>query len=256
MVVALVRQMLVHTAGPGQRITPLCPELKRLGAMRMLLSLDQRRCVLPVPDKVLHLPSLCRYPDSGADLPGQGSVCQAGAGGGSSRRGSHGYRDPELHHQGTPRCRLLCCGAPGSTVGAAQQSLALASLLQLAERLGLTACPSPPGVSMTAAAACPVSRQLGEEHPVSCLCKHSSWRELADNRASGESEGRCQESPPLPVTPVSVWQQADMARSDPGLTAQVVALSLNGKGARWSCSFEVVVTYLPLSRMSMIKWIT
>ncbi|NXW36785.1 FLOT2 protein, partial [Phaetusa simplex] len=31
-------------------------------------------------------------------------------------------------------------------------------------------------VSMTAAAACPVSRQLGKEHPVSCLCKHGSAR--------------------------------------------------------------------------------
>lgn len=29
---------------------------------------------------------------------------------------------------------------------------------------------------MTAAAACPVSRQLGKEHPVSCLCKHGSAR--------------------------------------------------------------------------------
>ncbi|KFP53346.1 Flotillin-2, partial [Cathartes aura] len=67
-------------------------------------------------------------------------------------------------------------------------------------------------VSMTAAAACPVSRQLGEEHPVSCLCKHSSWRELADNRASGESEGRCQESPPLPVTP-DVYDKVDYLSS-------------------------------------------
>ncbi|NXC22089.1 FLOT2 protein, partial [Corythaeola cristata] len=31
-------------------------------------------------------------------------------------------------------------------------------------------------VAMTAAAACPASRQLGEEHPVSCLCKHGSGR--------------------------------------------------------------------------------
>lgn len=126
-------------------------------------------------------------------------------------------------------------GAPGSAVEAAQQSLALAPLLQLAERLQLTACPSPPGVSMTAATACPVSRQLGKEPPVSCRCKQLSlWRELTDNRASGESEGRCRESPPLLVSPVSAWQQADMALSDPGLTTQMVTLSFSGKGTRWS----------------------
>lgn len=94
----------------GQRITPLCSGLKRLGTTRMLLSLDPRRCVLPVPNKVLYLPPLCRYPDSGADLPGQGPVCQAGAGGGSSRRGSHGDRDPEFHHQGMPGCWALHSG--------------------------------------------------------------------------------------------------------------------------------------------------
>lgn len=62
--------------------------------------------------------------------------------------------------------------------------------------------------------------------------------------------------PRSPCHPCLIWQQADMARSGPGLTTQVVALSFNGKGAGWNHSFEVVVTYLPLSRMSMIKWIT
>jgi len=102
-----------------------------------------------------------------------------------------------------PDAGCCACRARGRAVGAAQQSLALAPLLQLADRRRLTACPSPPGVSMTAAAACPVSRLLGEEHLVSCLRKHGSWRELTDNRASREPEGRCPESPPLPVTSVS-----------------------------------------------------
>ncbi|KFQ85600.1 Flotillin-2, partial [Phoenicopterus ruber ruber] len=65
-------------------------------------------------------------------------------------------------------------------------------------------------VSMTAAAACPASRQLGEKHPVAASV--GSWRELTDNRASRESEGRCRESPPLPVTP-DVYDKVDYLSS-------------------------------------------
>lgn len=55
----------------------------------------------PLGDPLTPEPIVSRYPDGGADLPGQGPVCQAGAGGGSTRRGSNGNRDPQLHHQGT-----------------------------------------------------------------------------------------------------------------------------------------------------------
>lgn len=180
-----------------QRITPLYPGLKRLGTARMLLSLDSHFCVLPVPNKVLHPPPLFRYPDSGADLPGQRPVCQAGAGGGSSRRGSHGDRDPEFHHQGTPRCWVLhsrhgCRSSrrePGPDPPAA------------AGRLRLSACPSPLGVSMTAATACPVSRQLGQEHQGSCLCKQARGESWLITQPPG-SEGRCWDGLLLPALPV------------------------------------------------------
>ncbi|NXS40115.1 FLOT2 protein, partial [Balaeniceps rex] len=52
----------------------------------------------------------------------------------------------------------------------------------------------------------------GRRAPGSCLCKHGLWKELADNRAPGESEGRCRESPPLPVTP-DVYDKVDYLSS-------------------------------------------
>ncbi|NXS70825.1 FLOT2 protein, partial [Pandion haliaetus] len=52
----------------------------------------------------------------------------------------------------------------------------------------------------------------GQRAPGSCLCKHGLWRELADNRASRESEGRCPESLPLPVTP-DVYDKVDYLSS-------------------------------------------
>ncbi|NXT95389.1 FLOT2 protein, partial [Anhinga rufa] len=52
----------------------------------------------------------------------------------------------------------------------------------------------------------------GRRAPGSCLCKHGSWKELADNRASREPEGRCQESPPLRVTP-DVYDKVDYLSS-------------------------------------------
>ncbi|NXE84593.1 FLOT2 protein, partial [Cochlearius cochlearius] len=52
----------------------------------------------------------------------------------------------------------------------------------------------------------------GQRAPGSCLCKHGWWKELADNRASRESEGRCRESSPLPVTP-DVYDKVDYLSS-------------------------------------------
>ncbi|KFP21208.1 Flotillin-2, partial [Egretta garzetta] len=52
----------------------------------------------------------------------------------------------------------------------------------------------------------------GQRAPCSCLCKHGWGKELADNRVSRESEGRCQESSPLPVTP-DVYDKVDYLSS-------------------------------------------
>ncbi|NXW25497.1 FLOT2 protein, partial [Circaetus pectoralis] len=52
----------------------------------------------------------------------------------------------------------------------------------------------------------------GQRAPGSCLCKHGSWRELADNQASRESEGRWRENLPLPVTP-DVYDKVDYLSS-------------------------------------------
>ncbi|NXF11158.1 FLOT2 protein, partial [Smithornis capensis] len=61
-------------------------------------------------------------------------------------------------------------------------------------------------VSMTAAAACPVSRQLGQEHRVSCLCKQAGRPRLQG------VEGRCRESLPLHALP-DVYDKVDYLSS-------------------------------------------
>lgn len=92
-------------------------------------------------------------------------------------------------HPDVGRCTL------GRAVGAAGESLALTPLL--------TACPSPPGVSMTAAAACPVSRQLGQEQLGSCLCKQARGESWLITQPPG-SEGRCWDGLLLPALPPNV----------------------------------------------------
>ncbi|NXB48274.1 FLOT2 protein, partial [Leucopsar rothschildi] len=53
-------------------------------------------------------------------------------------------------------------------------------------------------VSMTAATACPVSRQLGQEHPGSCLCKQARGESWLITQPPG-SEGRCRDVLLLPA---------------------------------------------------------
>ncbi|NXF52724.1 FLOT2 protein, partial [Oceanites oceanicus] len=52
----------------------------------------------------------------------------------------------------------------------------------------------------------------GRRPPGSCLSKQGSWRELAGASASREPEGRCRESPPLPVVP-DVYDKVDYLSS-------------------------------------------
>ncbi|NXF21588.1 FLOT2 protein, partial [Rhodinocichla rosea] len=66
-------------------------------------------------------------------------------------------------------------------------------------------------VSMTAAAACPVSRQLGQEHPGSCLCKQARGESWLITQPPGR-EGRCQDGLLLPALP-DVYDKVDYLSS-------------------------------------------
>ncbi|NXD92332.1 FLOT2 protein, partial [Chaetorhynchus papuensis] len=66
-------------------------------------------------------------------------------------------------------------------------------------------------VSMTAAAACPVSRQLGQEQLGSCLCKQAHGESWLITQPPG-SEGRCQDGLFLPALP-DVYDKVDYLSS-------------------------------------------
>ncbi|NWV20076.1 FLOT2 protein, partial [Origma solitaria] len=66
-------------------------------------------------------------------------------------------------------------------------------------------------VSMTAATACPVSRQLGQELPGSCLHKQAREEGWLITQPPGR-EGRCRESLPLPALP-DVYDKVDYLSS-------------------------------------------
>ncbi|NXM47716.1 FLOT2 protein, partial [Gymnorhina tibicen] len=66
-------------------------------------------------------------------------------------------------------------------------------------------------VSMTAAAACPVSRQLGQEQPGSCICKQACGESWLITQPPG-SEGRCLHGLLLPALP-DVYDKVDYLSS-------------------------------------------
>ncbi|NWT13673.1 FLOT2 protein, partial [Vireo altiloquus] len=66
-------------------------------------------------------------------------------------------------------------------------------------------------VSMTAATACPVSRQLGQEQPGSCLCKQARGESWLLTQPPG-SEGRCQDGLLLSALP-DVYDKVDYLSS-------------------------------------------
>ncbi|NXR97098.1 FLOT2 protein, partial [Hypocryptadius cinnamomeus] len=66
-------------------------------------------------------------------------------------------------------------------------------------------------VSMTAATACPVSRQLGQEHPGSCLCKQARGESWLITQPPG-NEGRCWGGLLLPALP-DVYDKVDYLSS-------------------------------------------
>ncbi|NWR98680.1 FLOT2 protein, partial [Motacilla alba] len=66
-------------------------------------------------------------------------------------------------------------------------------------------------VSMTAATACPVSRQLGQEHPGSCPCKQALGESWLITQPPG-SEGRCWDGLLLPALP-DVYDKVDYLSS-------------------------------------------
>ncbi|NXC91023.1 FLOT2 protein, partial [Cercotrichas coryphoeus] len=66
-------------------------------------------------------------------------------------------------------------------------------------------------VSMTAATACPVSRQLGQEHPGSCLCKQARGESWLITQPPG-SEERCLDGLHLPALP-DVYDKVDYLSS-------------------------------------------
>ncbi|NWW16059.1 FLOT2 protein, partial [Falcunculus frontatus] len=66
-------------------------------------------------------------------------------------------------------------------------------------------------VSMTAATACPVSRQLGQEQPGSCLCKQARGESWLITQPPG-SEGRCQDGLLLSALP-DVYDKVDYLSS-------------------------------------------
>ncbi|NXS88397.1 FLOT2 protein, partial [Erpornis zantholeuca] len=67
------------------------------------------------------------------------------------------------------------------------------------------------GVSMTAATACPVSRQLGQEQPSSCLCKQARGESWLLTQPPG-SEGRCRDGLLLSACP-DVYDKVDYLSS-------------------------------------------